>query len=119
LPASVALPRRAARSQSGFPGVLFQMGHTPNGKAGDSYQRCCQCLVKLGYVLLGFDPMGQGERVFYPDSSGQRSRLASPDSEHTTPGRPCVRPFGFGFAVDSGFPMLVSMAVIIVPARPR
>ena len=32
-----------------FPGVLFQMGHTTNGKAGDLYQRCCQGLVKLGY----------------------------------------------------------------------
>jgi hypothetical protein len=25
-----------------YPGVLFQMGHTTNGKAGDLYQRCCQ-----------------------------------------------------------------------------
>jgi dienelactone hydrolase len=66
----VALARRAARSQSGFPGVLFQMGHTRNGKAGDNYQRCCQRLVKLGYVVLGFDPMGQGERVYHPDASG-------------------------------------------------
>jgi len=70
-----------------FPGVLFQMGHTRNGKAGDTYQRCCQGLVKLGYLVLGFDPMGQGERVYYPDASGVRSRLASPDSEHTTPGK--------------------------------
>ncbi|HUD98497.1 MAG TPA: acetylxylan esterase [Bryobacteraceae bacterium] len=70
-----------------FPGVLFQMGHTRNGKAGDTYQRCCQGLVKLGYLVLGFDPMGQGERVYYPDASGQRSRLESPDSEHTMPGK--------------------------------
>ena len=70
-----------------FPGVLFQMGHTRNGKAGDTYQRCCQGLARLGYLVLGFDPMGQGERVYYPDTSGRRSRLASPDSEHTMPGR--------------------------------
>jgi cephalosporin-C deacetylase-like acetyl esterase len=70
-----------------YPGVLFQMGHTRNGKAGDVYQRCCQGLAKLGYLVLGFDPMGQGERVYYPDASGQRSRLPSPDSEHTTPGK--------------------------------
>ena len=73
--------------QPPFPGVLFQMGHTRNGKAGDTYQRCCQGLVKLGYLVLGFDPMGQGERIYYPDASGVRSRLASPDSEHTTPGK--------------------------------
>jgi len=73
--------------QPPFPGVLFQMGHTTNGKAGDSYQRCCQGLAKLGYLVLAFDPMGQGERIYYPDSSGTRTRLRSADDEHTTPGK--------------------------------
>jgi len=70
-----------------FPGVLFQMGHSRNGKAYESYQRCCQGLVKLGFVVLGFDPIGQGERVFYPGEDPARSRLDSPDDEHTVPGR--------------------------------
>jgi cephalosporin-C deacetylase-like acetyl esterase len=70
-----------------FPGVLFQMGHTRNGKAGETYQRCCQGLVKLGYLVLGFDPMGQGERFYYPDANSHGSRLASPDNEHTTAGK--------------------------------
>ncbi len=69
-----------------FPGVLFQMGHTANGKGGDLYQRCCQGLARLGYLVLGFDPMGQGERIYYPAAGGSRSRL-SPDGEHTYPGR--------------------------------
>ncbi len=69
-----------------FPGVLFQMGHTENGKAGDLYQRCCQGLARLGYLVLGFDPMGQGERIYYPVPGGSRSRLG-PDEEHTYPGR--------------------------------
>jgi dienelactone hydrolase len=75
-----------ANTQPPYPGVLFQMGHTSNGKAGDSYQRCCQGLAKLGYMVLAFDPMGQGERIYYPDASGLHSRLASADSEHTAPG---------------------------------
>ena len=29
--------------------------------------------------MLAFDPMGQGERVNYPDSSGTRTRLRSAD----------------------------------------
>jgi dienelactone hydrolase len=70
-----------------FPAVLFQMGHTANGKAAESYQRCCQGLARLGFVVLGFDPMGQGERIYYPDASGTRTRLKSSDDEHTTPGR--------------------------------
>lgn len=70
-----------------LPGVLFQMGHSLNGKAADSYQRCCQALARLGYLVLAFDPMGQGERVYYPDSTGIRTRLGSADEEHTAPGR--------------------------------
>ena len=69
-----------------YPGVLFQMGHTANGKAGDTYQKCCQGLARLGYVVLAFDPMGQGERVYYPGANGH-TRLASVDDEHTYPGK--------------------------------
>jgi dienelactone hydrolase len=63
------------------------MGHSLNGKAYDSYQRCCQALSKLGFVVLAFDPMGQGERVYYPDAGGTRTRLPSADDEHTVPGK--------------------------------
>ena len=84
VPANVYVPTAA---DPPFPGVLFQMGHSANGKAYDSYQRCCQGLAKLGYLVLAFDPMGQGERIFYPDASGIRTRLRSSDDEHTTPGR--------------------------------
>lgn len=70
-----------------YPGVLFQMGHSRNGKAYDSYQKCCQGLARLGYLVLAFDPMGQGERVYYPRPGVLDSRLDSPDEEHTVPGR--------------------------------
>ena len=70
-----------------YPAVLFQMGHSDNGKAYPSYQRCCQGLARLGYVVLAFDPMGQGERVYYPDASGTHTRLSSSDDEHTVPGK--------------------------------
>ena len=63
-----------------FPGVLFQMGHTANGKAGATYQHCCQGLVQLGFLVLGFDPMGQGERIYYPKGS-------SATGEHSQAGR--------------------------------
>jgi dienelactone hydrolase len=67
-----------------FPGVLVQMGHTLDGKAG--YQRICQLLARFGYLVLGFDPMGQGERTYYPGLAPSRSRLGA-DEEHTRPGR--------------------------------
>jgi dienelactone hydrolase len=82
--ANLYIPKSA---RGPLPGVLFQMGHYPNGKANDSYQRFAQGLVQLGYLVLAFDPMGQGERFYYPDSSKRQSRLANSDSEHTTPGK--------------------------------
>jgi dienelactone hydrolase len=84
VPANLYIP---SSGKAPYPGVLFQMGHTSNGKAGDTYQRCCQGLARLGYVVLAFDPMGQGERIYYPGSSLQRTRLRSADDEHTTPGK--------------------------------
>lgn len=82
--ANLYLPRSG---DGPFPGVLFQSGHYAEGKAYPNYQRCCQGLAQLGFVVLAFDPMGQGERVAYPDSSGIRSRLLNVDAEHTMPGK--------------------------------
>ena len=65
------------------------MGHSTNGKASGAYQQCCQGLARLGYVVLAFDPMGQGERIYYPGSSPSRSRLGA-DEEHTYPGRQMI-----------------------------
>lgn len=62
-----------------FPGVLFQMGHSLNGKAYESYQKCCQGLAHLGYVVLAFDPMGQGERTYL--------HAGDADEEHSRFGR--------------------------------
>jgi len=84
IPANLYIPTAASPP---LPGVLFQMGHALNGKASAAYQRCCQALARLGYLVLAFDPMGQGERVYYPDGSGIRTRLGSADEEHTLPGR--------------------------------
>ena len=71
-----------------YPGVLFQLGHSWNGKAYDSYQRACQGMVKLGYLVLAFDPAGQGERIYYPDSTGIHTRLSgAADGEHTVAGK--------------------------------
>jgi cephalosporin-C deacetylase-like acetyl esterase len=70
-----------------YPAVLFQMGHSANGKCYVPYQRCCQGLARLGYIVLAFDPMGQGERVYYPRPGETATRLRSSDEEHTLPGR--------------------------------
>lgn len=83
IPANLYIPKQG---RPPFPGVLFQMGHAVNGKASPLYQKCCQGLVQLGFLVLAFDPMGQGERIYYPDASGLKSRLGSADDEHTFAG---------------------------------
>jgi dienelactone hydrolase len=76
------------KGQGPFPGVLFQCGHSANGKAASLYQICCQSLAKLGFLVLCFDPMGQGERTNYPGETPWLTRLnGSADDEHTLPGK--------------------------------
>ena len=82
--ANLYVPKQGAGP---FPAVLFQSGHYWEGKAYPSYQRCCQGLARLGFMVLAFDPMGQGERIYYPGPSGTQSRLRSCDDEHTVPGK--------------------------------
>jgi dienelactone hydrolase len=52
-----------------LPGVVGSCGHSDNGKAIETYQSFCQGLARLGYVVLIFDPIGQGERMQYVDAN--------------------------------------------------
>jgi dienelactone hydrolase len=64
-----------------LPGVVGTCGHLDNAKAGDAYQSFAQGLARLGYVVLIFDPIGQGERLQYPDEQ-LRSRIGVGVREH-------------------------------------
>ena len=66
-----------------LPGVLATCGHTSNGKSG--YQEFAQGLARQGYVVFIFDPIGQGERMQYPDERG-RSRYGLGVREHLQAG---------------------------------
>jgi dienelactone hydrolase/pimeloyl-ACP methyl ester carboxylesterase len=48
-----------------LPGVVGSCGHSDNGKANETYQSFAQGLARMGYVVLIFDPIGQGERSQY------------------------------------------------------
>lgn len=52
------------------PCVLGVCGHSMNGKAYEAYQHFAQGLATKGYVVFIFDPLGQGERMQYPDRTG-------------------------------------------------
>jgi len=63
------------------PGVVGSCGHSHNGKAAEAYQSFSQGLARLGYVVLIFDPIGQGERMQYVDERYQ-PRRGRGTSEH-------------------------------------
>lgn len=50
-----------------LPGVVGTCGHSSNGKANEAYQSFAQGLARQGYIVLIYDPIGQGERLQYPD----------------------------------------------------
>jgi cephalosporin-C deacetylase-like acetyl esterase len=72
-----------------YPAILSPVGHSNNGKAYQSYQHLYQTLAQLGYVVLTYDPWGQGERLQYIDAPTGRSRM-EPTDEHSMAGRPMV-----------------------------
>lgn len=72
-----------------FPAVLAPLGHTADGKAYRNYQYFYQNLARKGYLVLAFDPYGQGERLQYIDPSTGRSRYG-PTGEHSKAGRPLI-----------------------------
>src|SRR5262245_43758602 len=60
--ANLYLPKGAKGPR---PGVVGLCGHSNNGKANETYQSFAQGLARMGYVVLIFDPIGQGERLQY------------------------------------------------------
>ncbi len=64
-----------------LPGVVGSCGHSDNGKASETYQSFAQGLARIGYVVLLFDPIGQGERLQYTDA-GLKPRRGIGVAEH-------------------------------------
>jgi cephalosporin-C deacetylase-like acetyl esterase len=61
--------------------ILLTPGHSPAGKAGDA--NTAALFARNGFVVLSYDPIGQGERLQYPDPATPNASLASrPTGEH-------------------------------------
>ena len=67
-----------------YPAVLVPSGHAENGKV--HYQALCQRLVQRGYVVISWDPVGQGERSQFWDSKSKKSRYNLVCGEHAVLG---------------------------------
>ena len=66
------------------PGILVPSGHSTNGK--NHYQALCQRLVQRGYVVISWDPVGQGERSQFWDAKNAKSRYNLICAEHAVLG---------------------------------
>ena len=73
-----------------FPGILFPPGHSRNGKAYESYQRTPAGFAEKGYLVLVYDPLGQGERWQYWDPIKRESAFISSTREHSNVGAQCL-----------------------------
>lgn len=73
-----------------YPAVLGVAGHSLTSKAEPLYQRVWISLAKRGFLVLAFDPPGQGERSEYYDAAFGRSRVAIGTAQHTMAGLQCI-----------------------------
>jgi cephalosporin-C deacetylase-like acetyl esterase len=81
--AGLFIPRKR---QKPAPAVIYACGHTSMGFRSETYQHVILNLVKKGFIVLAFDPIGQGERLQYPDAETGKSKMGGPTIEHSYAG---------------------------------
>ena len=72
------------------PAVLLACGHSPLGKAHPPYQEIAVRLARRGYLVLCWDPVGQGERSQFWDAAPGCSRYNLVCGEHAVLGNLAV-----------------------------
>ena len=72
------------------PAVIFPNGHTNISYRHSFYQKTIINMVKKGFIVLTFDPVGQGERVQYFDPDLNKSVVGGPTMEHSYAGMQCL-----------------------------
>jgi cephalosporin-C deacetylase-like acetyl esterase len=73
-----------------FPAILFPLGHETGGKAYPVWQQIMGTFARRGYVVLTWDPLGQGERIQHWDEAITGSRMGPSTTEHTVLGIQCL-----------------------------
>jgi len=78
LPASAAGP---------LPGIISPCGHYAKARMYPGYQFLYLDLVRNGFVVLAYDPIGQGERRYFWNPRTNKSEIGGPVTwEHDMPG---------------------------------
>lgn len=82
------IPKHTKSKQA--PAVLYCSGHSANAFRSETYQHVCINLVKKGFVVLAFDPIGQGERFQYVGGVvGEGPQYRASSSSHFYVGAQC------------------------------
>lgn len=77
------------RRKGKLPAIIYCSGHTFDGFRSVTYQHLIINLVRKGFIVFAFDPVGQGERLQYLDDSKEKSIFSSPTGEHSFAGAQC------------------------------
>ncbi len=72
--------------QQPAPAVIYACGHTELGFRSETYQHVILNLVEKGFIVLAYDPAGQGERLLYPDPETGKSKIGGSTAEHSYAG---------------------------------
>ena len=70
-----------------FPAILSPCGHYPLARMTPQYQSAYISLAKNGFVVLGYDPIGQGERRQYWNPATGVTDVGGPITEHSMAGQ--------------------------------
>jgi dienelactone hydrolase len=70
------------------PAILMSMGHWDSGKAAG--QLLSASLARKGFVVLAYDPVGQGERQQAYDARVGRSLIGGPTEQHFSNGAAAI-----------------------------
>ena len=96
--ASALLYRPAGEVADGsLPAVLGLCGHSQNGKSSEVYRTFARTLAKIGFIVLLVDPAGQGERLQFVRTAGNRFSSGNCTHEHNQLGK-MLGLFGDNFA---------------------
>lgn len=71
------------------PAIIFTSGHVDEAFRWADYQQVFINLAKKGFIVFAFDPIGQGERLQYYESTIAKSYVGGSVSEHSYVGAQC------------------------------
>lgn len=102
-------------SATKLPAILIAPGHGPTGKASD--YTFAAAFARNGFAVLSYDPIGQGERLQYPDPANPTQSLATrPTGEHGEAG---LQPVLIGETISKYFLWDAIRGIDYLTSRPE